>query len=76
LVAANSYAGRTDVAQAEGDGTFSVPNNWQIQFSEIEGKSKLYDAYFTAIKGGRILWLNDAKFPGSGIFMGFSKKVH
>jgi|JI9StandDraft_1071089.scaffolds.fasta_scaffold22824_1 hypothetical protein len=76
LVAANSYAGRTDVAQADGDGTFSVPNNWQIQFSEIEGKSKLYDAYFTAIKGGRILWLNDAKFPGSGIFMGFSKKVH
>jgi hypothetical protein len=74
LVAANSYGGRTDVAQADGDGTYSVPNNWQIQFSEIEGKSKLYDAYFTAIKGGRILWLNDAKYPGSGIFMGFSKK--
>jgi hypothetical protein len=75
LVATNTFGGSADVAQADGDGTFSIPNNWQIQFSEIEGKSKLYDAYFTAVKSGRILWLNDAKFPGSGIFMGFSRKV-
>jgi len=56
------------------DGTFKSLNNWQLYFTNIEGSPKTYDAYFTAIKGGRILWLNDAEHPGSGIFTGFGKK--
>ena len=74
LVSANSYGGRTDVAQGKNDGTYSVPNNWQIKFSNISNKPKLYDAYFSAVKNGRILWLNDHDFPGSGIFTGFARK--
>ncbi len=74
LVMANSYGGASSFASAKGDGTFKVINNWQMHFSELEGKPKLFDVYFTATKGGRILWMNDAKYPGSGIFTGFAKE--
>jgi hypothetical protein len=74
LVAANSYGGRSEFGQAKGNGTFKVLNNWQLYFSEMEGKPKTFDAYFSAVKGGRILWMNDAKYPGSGIYTGFSKQ--
>lgn len=73
LVAANTGMGQIQTAQAKSDGSFSSLNDWQLQFSSIEGKPKKYDAYFSAIKGGRVLWLNDAKAPGSGIFTGYSK---
>ena len=72
LIAANTY-GTTQISQAEGKGTFTVVNDWQIKFSEIEGKPKLFDAYFTAIKGGRILWMNDTQYSGSGIFTGYKQ---
>ncbi len=74
LVAANTYGGHSEFGQGKGNGTFKVLNNWQIYFSEMEGKPKTYDAYFSAVKGGRVLWINDAQYPGSGIFTGFSKQ--
>ena len=43
------------------------------QFFEMEGKPKTYDAYFSFVKGGRILWMNDAQYTGSGIFTKFKK---
>jgi len=58
LVAANSYGGASQFASAKGAGTFKVLNNWQIYFSEMEGKPKTYDACFSAIKGGRLLWID------------------
>lgn len=64
----------TGAITVDGDGAFKSLNNWQLYFSDIDGAPKTYDAYFTAIKGGRILWLNDAEHPGSGIFTGFGKK--
>jgi hypothetical protein len=70
----NNYGGATSLVQAKGAGSFKMLNDWQIYFSELEGKPKTYDAYFSCIKGGRILWMNDAKFPGSGIFTGYSKE--
>lgn len=73
IVATNSYGGAMDIAQAKSDGNFKSVNNWQLYFSDIEGKPKTYDVYFTAIKGGRVLWMNDAKAAGSGIFTGYSK---
>lgn len=73
LVAANSFAGSTKVAQGKGDGNFKLLNNWQIQFTNMEGKTKTFDAYFSCTKGGRILWINDANAPGSGIFTGFAR---
>lgn len=74
LVAANSYGGSTKFASAKGAGKFAIVNNWQIEFSDIEGRPKKYDAYFSCVKGGRILFLNDAAYPGSGIFTGFARK--
>lgn len=73
LVAANSGMGQIQTAQAKSDGSFKLINDWQLQCSNIEGKPKTYDAYFSAIKGGRVLWLNDAEVRGSGIFTGYSK---
>lgn len=73
LAAANSYGGQIAVAKAKGDGTYKSLNNWQLYFTEMEGKPKTFDVYFSAIKGGRVLWMNDAQTPGSGIFMGFKK---
>lgn len=72
LVAANSAGGRTSFAKATGKGNFKLVNEWKIRFSDMEGKPKIYDAYFSAIRGGRVLWLNDAEYPGSGIFTGFT----
>ncbi len=74
IVAVNTYGGSTNGVKADAEGTFKSLGNWQLYFSNIEGKPKKYDAYYTAIKGGRILWMNDAEHPGSGIFQGFSKK--
>lgn len=74
LVAANSYGGVSKFAQAKGAGAFKMLNNWQIYFSDIEGKPKTYDVYFTANKGGRVLWMNDAEYKGSGIFTGYTKE--
>jgi hypothetical protein len=72
LIASNSYGGNTAVASAKGAGSFTLLNNWKMKFSDIEGKPCSYDVYFSAIKGGRILWMNNAEAPGSGIFTGFS----
>lgn len=73
LVAANSYGGTATVAQGKGAGTFNSVGNWQLYFTGMEGKSKTFDVYFTAVKGGRVLWMNDAKYPGSGIFTGYEQ---
>jgi hypothetical protein len=74
LVAANTSGGITNAAQAKGAGNFKSAGNWQLYFENIEGKPKTYDVYFTAIRGGRVLFMNDAKFPGSGVFTGYAKK--
>jgi hypothetical protein len=74
LVAANTGGGGTSVVTAKGDGTFKSLNDWQLYFTDISGSPKTFDVYYSAIKGGRILWMNDAQFPGSGIFTGFAKE--
>ncbi len=43
-------------------GKFSVPNNWQVTFSDIQGKPKTYNASFAAVKGARVLWLDSTAF--------------
>jgi hypothetical protein len=62
LVAANSSGGASQFAGAKGAGTFKVVNNWQIYFSDIEGKPKTYDAYFSCIKGARMLWIDGSAY--------------
>ncbi len=51
-------------------GSFKMTNNWQIQFSDIQGKPKTYNAYFSCLKGGRILWLQDKDYGG---YMAYGK---
>jgi hypothetical protein len=67
-------AGNMKYAQVKSSGKFSVLNNWQISFSSIEGKPKKYNAFFSCIKGARLLKLVDANHPGSGIPTIFGKK--
>jgi hypothetical protein len=73
-VMTNSGGGSMNAAQTQSDGTFKSLNNWQLYFTNIGGKAKTFDAYFSATKGGRILWVNDAKYPGSGIFTGLTRR--
>mgnify|MGYP003574916087 CR=1 FL=1 len=72
LAASNSALGRTKFVKVTGKGKFKLVNQWKIHFPDMEGKPRTYDAYFSCIKGGRVLWLNDAEAPGSGIFTGFT----
>lgn len=74
LVAVNGTVGNTKFAQVKSSGKFSVLNNWQILFSDIEGKPKKYNAFFSCIKGARLLQLLDADYPGSGIYTVYGKK--
>lgn len=62
LTAANTRSGSTSFAQAKGAGTFAVPDNWTIYFSDIEGKPRKYAAQFQATHGGRILILDGTAF--------------
>ena len=43
-------------------GSFKMLTNWQMHFSDIQGKAKTYNAYFSCFKGGRILWLQDKDY--------------
>lgn len=74
ILAVNGMVGNSKVSQAKSAGKFSVLNNWQISFSNIEGKPKTYNAFFSCIKGARLLHMLDAQYPGSGVYTVFGKK--
>lgn len=59
---ASGMVGNIKFQSAKSSGKFSVPTNWQVSFTSIEGKPKTYDAYFRCVKGGRILVLGDKGF--------------
>ncbi|MCE2934534.1 MAG: hypothetical protein ACK5WO_04245 [Cyclobacteriaceae bacterium] len=72
LSTASGFVGNIKFDGAKSGGRFTMPNNWQINFSEIEKKPRLYNAYFTCErKGARILWLQDTSYGG---FTGFGKE--
>lgn len=71
LIAVNGMVGNMKFDQVESSGTFSVPNNWQLRCSKIERGPKLYHAFWSCIKGARILNLLDAEYPGSGMYTQF-----
>ena len=62
-----------NVDQAKANGTWKLLGNWQIWCSKIEGKPKTYNAYFSCVKGGRILWLQDIEY---GSFTAYGKISH
>lgn len=61
---ASGFVGNIKFSGAKSSGKFTNPNNWQIHFSELEGKPRLYNAYFSCVKGARILWLQDTGYGG------------
>lgn len=74
LLVVNGMVGNMKYNQVKSSGKLIVLNNWQISCSSIEGKAKKYNAYFSCIKGARLLHLLDAQYPGNGIYTVFGKK--
>lgn len=74
LLVVSGMIGSTNYANVKSAGKFSVLNNWQIQFSKIESGPKTYNAYWSCIKGARLLHLLDARTPGKGIYTVYGKK--
>lgn len=62
LGVASGMVGNIKFQSVKASGKFSVPNNWQVSFSSIEGKPRTYNASFAAVKGARILWLDGTAF--------------
>jgi hypothetical protein len=74
LLVVNGMVGNMKYANVNSAGKFTVLNNWQINFSKIESGAKTYNAFWSCIKGARLLNLLDAKNPGSGIYTVYGKK--
>jgi hypothetical protein len=62
LSMADGMVGNIKFQGAKSKGRFSVPNNWQIHFSDIEKKPRTFGAHFSCRKGMRVLWLDDKAF--------------
>lgn len=57
VMVVNGMAGNSKFTNTKSAGSFEVLNNWKLRFSDIEGKPADYNAYFSCVKGGRLLWL-------------------
>ena len=68
LLIVKGMVGNASYTEVKSTGDFSVPNNWQIYFSKIENGPRTFHAFWSCIKGARILNLLDANAPGSGIY--------
>ncbi len=62
LDVASGFVGNIKFQIVKSSGTFSMLNNWQLNFSDIEGKPKTVNLSFTCIKGARVLWIGDTSF--------------
>jgi hypothetical protein len=71
LLVVNGMVGNVKYNEVKSSGKLEVPNNWQVKFSMIETRARTYNAYWSCIKGARILNLLDADSPGSGIYEKF-----
>lgn len=75
LIVVSGYVGNAKFNQAKSNGKITVVNNWQVSCSDIEGKPKKYYAYFSCIKGARLLNLLDADYPGTGMYTVYGLKT-
>lgn len=62
IMVSQGRPGDTKLDQAESNGTYQLKGNWQVAFSNIDKKAKLYNSYFSCIKGARLLWLQDVEY--------------
>jgi hypothetical protein len=58
LTVGSGVVGNIKFQNVKSNGKFKVPNNWQVYFSDIEGKPRTYNVQFTCIKGSRLLWID------------------
>ena len=59
---ASGLVGSIKFQSRRSSGRFSVPGIWQATFSDIEGKPRTFSAYFSCVKGARVLWLDGKAF--------------
>ncbi|MBI5856995.1 MAG: hypothetical protein HZB42_05020 [Sphingobacteriales bacterium] len=59
---ASGAVGNIKFQSKKSSGKYSMTGNWKVNFSDIEGKPRIYDVYFSCIKGLRILWLDGRPF--------------
>lgn len=62
LGVASGAVGNIKFQSVKSTGHFAMDGNWRVTFSDIEGKARTYNAYFSCIKGLRILWLDNRPF--------------
>ena len=62
LAVASGPVGNIKFQSVKSSGKFTMNGNWKVNFSDIEGKPRSYDVYFSCIKGLRILWINNKPF--------------
>jgi hypothetical protein len=68
VLVVNGMVGSAKFTEVKSSGQFTLPNNWQISFSKIENKARTFHAFWSCIKGARVLNLLDANAPGSGMY--------
>ncbi len=59
---ASGFVGSIKFQNAKSAGKFTMPDNWRIYFPEMEGKPKTYNAWFSAVRGARILWIDNTGY--------------
>jgi hypothetical protein len=65
LGVASGFVGNIKFQSVKSNGKISLPNIWQVSFSDIEGKPRTYNVFFSCIKGARILWLDNKAYGKS-----------
>jgi hypothetical protein len=68
LLVVNGMVGNMKANEVKSSGQFNVPTNWQVHFSKIENTPRTFHAFWSCIKGARLLNLLDANAPGTGIY--------
>lgn len=64
LLVISGMVGNSQYNQVASKGRFTLKGNWQVTFTDIEGKPRTYNVMFSCIKGGRLLWMEDAGTGG------------
>jgi hypothetical protein len=62
LAVASGPVGNIRFQTVKSNGVFTMNGNWKVNFSDIEGKPRSYDVFFSCIKGLRILWIDNKPF--------------
>ena len=62
LAVASGPVGNIKFQSVKSNGRFTMNGNWQVNFSDIEGKPRNYNIYFSCIKGLRILWIDNKPY--------------